>query len=273
MMNNMKKHIYVAKKPDSNGFIPYSEEEDAVWNTLYERQVPIVEPRACQAYLDGLEALKLSPTHVPQCIEVSRVLERYTGWSVVPVEALISFEEFFTLLSTRRFPAASFIRIPEELDYLQEPDIFHEIFGHCPMLVHPDFAKFTEAFGKIGLKAGNKERARLARLYWFTAEFGLFREAGGHHKIYGAGILSSKSETIYAAENPNPSRTHFDLLTTLRTPYRYDIMQTMYYSINDFKTLYEMVEQDLFGLLKHAKKMGDIERSLEKPEVDDMRSC
>ncbi len=269
----MERHIYVAKKPNSDGLILYTEEENAVWNTLYERQVPIVSSRASQAYLDGLEALKLSPDHVPQCTEVSKVLGKYTGWSVVPVEALISFEEFFTLLSTKRFPAASFIRIREELDYLQEPDIFHEIFGHCPMLVHPDFAKFTEAFGKIGLQAGNKERARLARLYWFTAEFGLFQEASGNMKIYGAGILSSKSETIYAAESTNPQRVPFDLLTALRTPYRYDIMQSLYYVINDFKTLYEMIEQDLLSLLKQAKKMGDISRSLEKPETGDMRSC
>ncbi len=267
-----KRHVYIAKQPDGRGYIPYTDEENAVWHTLYQRQVPIVAPRACQAYLDGLEALKLSPDHVPQCADVSKVLERYTGWSVVPVKALISFEEFFTLLSTRRFPAASFIRIRDELDYLQEPDIFHEIFGHCPMLINPDFAKFTEAFGKIGLKAGKHDRARLARLYWFTAEFGLF-QGNDQHKIYGAGILSSKSETVYAAEHTAPQRVHFDLLTALRTPYRYDIIQTLYYAIDDFKTLYEMVEQDLLGLLKLAKQMGDIERDLEKPEIEDMRSC
>ncbi|MFI4956596.1 MAG: phenylalanine 4-monooxygenase [Gammaproteobacteria bacterium] len=268
----MKKHVYIAKQPDQDGIIPYTEQENEVWHTLYNRQVPIVEPRACQAYLDGLEGLKLSPSHVPQCAEVSKALQKATGWSVVPVKALISFEEFFTLLASKRFPAASFIRIPEELDYLQEPDIFHEIFGHCPMLMHSDFAKFTETFGKIGLQAGPKERARLARLYWFTAEFGLF-EGDANHKIYGAGILSSKSETIYAAEHPSPERAPFDLLTALRTPYRYDIIQTLYYTINDFKTLYRMVEEDLLGLLKQAKQMGDLKRSLEKPEIDDMRSC
>lgn len=268
----MRKHVYVAKIPDDNGHIAYTEAENEVWHTLYQRQIPIVAPRACQAYLDGLEGLKLSPTHVPQCAEVSKALERATGWSVVPVKALISFEEFFTLLANKRFPAASFIRIPEELDYLQEPDIFHEIFGHCPMLMHSDFAKFTQAFGRIGLQAGQKERARLARLYWFTAEFGLF-EGLESHKIYGAGILSSKSETIYAAEHAAPKRVAFDLLSALRTPYRYDIIQTLYYTISDFNTLYKMVEEDLLGLLKQAKAMGDIERDLEKPEIEDMRSC
>lgn len=264
----MSKHIYVAKKPNADGHIDYTDEENSVWATLYERQIPVVEPRACQAYLDGLDVLKLPTDRVPQCKDVSTSLQKATGWSVVPVEALISFEEFFNLLATRRFPAASFIRIREELDYLQEPDIFHEIFGHCPLLTDPDFAKFTEAFGKIGLKADKKDRARLARLYWFTAEFGLIG-----NKVYGSGILSSKSETIYAAESPEPQRIPFDMLTALRTPYRYDIIQTLYYVIEDFKTLYEMVEQDLLGLLKQAKTMGDLEREFTEPEIIDMRSC
>lgn len=264
----MSKHIYIAKKPAQNGHIDYTDEENSVWAALYARQLPIVESRACQAYLDGIEVLNLPRDRVPQCKDVSAALGRATGWSVVPVEALISFEEFFNLLANKRFPAASFIRIPEELDYLQEPDIFHEIFGHCPLLTHPDFANFTQAFGKIGLKAGPKDRARLARLYWFTAEFGLIGD-----KIYGSGILSSKSETIYAAESPHPERVPFDMLTALRTPYRYDIIQTLYYVIDDFKTLYHMVEEDLLGLLKQAKSMGDIERTLEAPEINDMRSC
>jgi phenylalanine-4-hydroxylase len=267
----MTKHIYLAKQPNAHGHIDYTDEENSVWATLYARQLPIVEPRACQAYLDGLDTLKLPTDRVPQCKEVSAALNKATGWSVVPVKALISFEEFYTLLSTKRFPAASFIRIRDELDYLQEPDIFHEVFGHCPLLTHPDFAKFTEAFGRVGLKAGPKDRARLARLYWFTAEFGLIGS-----KIYGSGILSSKSETIYAAESPEPQRVPFDMLTALRTPYRYDIIQTLYYVIDDFKTLYEMVEHDLLGLLKEAKSMGDIMRNLAAPEViheGDVRSC
>lgn len=264
----MNKHIYIAKKPDSQGYIHYTDEENAVWETLYARQYPIVEPRACIAYLEGLELLNLPKDRVPQCKDVTQALMKATGWGVVPVEALISFEEFFKLLASRHFPAASFIRIREELDYIQEPDIFHEVFGHCPLLTHPDFANFTEAFGKIGLKADAKDRARLARLYWFTAEFGLIG-----NKIYGSGILSSKSETIYAAESPQPQRIPFDMLTALRTPYRYDIIQTLYYVIDDFKTLYEMVEYDLLDLLKKAKSMGDIERNLSAPEFNDMRSC
>lgn len=264
----MNKHIYVAKQPDSKGYIHYTDEEHSVWETLYARQVPIVETRACQAYLDGLETLDLPKHRVPQCSDVSAALTQATGWSVVPVKALISFEEFFQLLATRHFPAASFIRIREELDYLQEPDIFHEIFGHCPLLTHPDFANFTEAFGKIGLQASQKDKARLARLYWFTAEFGLI-----NNKIYGAGILSSKSETIYAAESTDPKRVPFDMLTALRTPYRYDIIQTIYYVIEDFGMLHRIVESDLMHLLEKAKSLGDLDRHMIAPEINDMRSC
>lgn len=266
----MKRHIYTAKKPDAKGYIQYTDEEHSVWHDLYTRQRPIVEQFACPEFIEGLDAIQLSADHIPQCKDISKALEQHTGWAVVPVEALISFEEFFNLLATKRFPAASFIRIREELDYLQEPDIFHEVFGHCPLLSNPDFAKFTEAFGKIGLKADKKDRARLARLYWFTAEFGLIK-----NKIYGAGILSSKSETLYAGESEKPRREPFDMLTALRTPYRYDIIQTLYYVIEDFKTLYTMVEHDLLGLLQQAKAMGDIERTFDdpEPEPEDMRSC
>lgn len=273
-----KKHVYVAKTPDAQGYIDYTADENQVWQTLYTRQSPIVAEYAHPAYLEGLAALKLSPAHVPQCEEITQRLRKLTGWSVVPVKALISFKEFFTLLSERKFPAASFIRIPEELDYLQEPDIFHEIFGHCPLLANPDFANFTQAFGRIGLQAGEKEKARLARLYWFTAEFGLMKDKKlGEYKIYGAGILSSKSETIYAATSPEPVRLAFDLLTALRTPYRYDLIQTLYYVIEDYRELYEMVERDLLGLLREAKALGDISRTFDGTAQGSMemdcRSC
>ncbi len=264
------KHIYVAKQPDARGYIDYTDEENAIWNELYTRQMPIVEKRACQAYMDGLEALGLKADHVPQCKEVSDRLQKLTGWSVTPVKALISFEEFYNLLANKVFPAASFIRIREHLDYLPEPDIFHEVFGHCPALTDPNFAKFTEAFGKIGLKASAKDRARLARLYWFTAEFGLIETDQGM-RIYGAGILSSKSETIYALESKIPERRPFNMLEALRMPYRYDVMQTLYYVIKDFRTLYEMVEQDLLTLLEEAKTLGNLERDLN--ETADTHAC
>ncbi|MGA2655372.1 MAG: phenylalanine 4-monooxygenase [Gammaproteobacteria bacterium] len=266
---------YVAKKPDAQGYIAYTDAENEVWKTLYNRQYPLVEQRAHEAYLKGLKVLGLNNARIPQCVEVSSILRDTTGWSVAPVEALISFESFFQLLSEKKFPAASFIRIPEELDYLQEPDIFHELFGHCPMLTDQTFADFTYEYGKLGLNASAKQRVYLARLYWFTVEFGLIQSAQGP-KIYGGGILSSYGETLYALDSPIPERRPFDILTMLRTPYRYDMMQTIYYVINSLDDLYQIMQLDLFALIKEASKLGMLPSTFppkEDDEADEVRSC
>lgn len=270
-----KKTKYVAKKPDSKGYIAYSDAENEVWKTLYNRQYPLVEQRAHEAYLKGLEVLGLNNQRIPQCIEVSDILRQTTGWAVAPVEALISFESFFELLANKQFPAASFIRIPEELDYLQEPDIFHELFGHCPMLTNQTFADFTNEYGKLGLKASHKERVYLARLYWFTVEFGLISSALGP-KIYGGGILSSYGETLYALDSDTPERKPFDILTMLRTPYRYDIMQTVYFVLNNLDDLYQVMQQDLKALIKQASSLGMLPATFppkEGNEPQEVRSC
>lgn len=247
---------YTAKKPDANGIIHYTAEEDSVWHDLYARQIKIVEHRACAEYLKGLEILQLPTDKVPQCFEVSKILTRETGWSITPVAALIPFEEFFTLLANRQFPAASFIRTRAELDYLQEPDIFHEIFGHCPLLTNPIYADFMHAYGKLGLKASDEDRLLLARLFWFTIEFGLIQTAKGL-KVYGAGILSSKEETVYALESNIPLRKSFDALETLRTPYRYDIMQSLYFIINDYTQMYDLLNTDMQTLVAQAHLLGE----------------
>lgn len=265
----MKKTNYIAKKPDNQGLIHYTDAEHATWKKLYERQIKIIDGRACDAYLAGIERLSLSADHIPQCMEVSKRLGELTAWSVVPVEALISFKEFFDLLASKQFPAASFIRIPEELDYLQEPDIFHELFGHCPMLTDPDFANFTHRVGELGQKANKIERAMLARLYWFTVEFGLIR-VNDQIKIYGGGILSSKQESVYALESAVPLRIDFDLLTVLRTPYRYDALQKVYFVVDDVAVLYDLVNKDLFDVFAEAKRLG----AFSSPEeLTDLRSC
>lgn len=247
---------YQAKKPDANGVIPYTPEEDSVWRDLYQRQIKIIEQRACKEYLAGLDKLQLTVDKVPQCHEVSKILQQETGWSVTPVEALIPFEEFFSLLSNRQFPAASFIRTREELDYLQEPDIFHEIFGHCPLLTNPVYADFVYAYGKLGLAANEKDRSLLARLFWFTIEFGLI-QADDSIKVYGAGILSSKEETVYSLESPIPRRKPFNALETLRTPYRHDIMQPLYFIIQDFAEIYDLLKTDMQGLMAKAQQLGE----------------
>lgn len=265
---------YTAKKPDAQGFITYTDAENAVWKTLYNRQYPLIAQRAHEAYLKGLEVLGLNNQRIPQCVEVSEILMDTTGWSVMPVEALISFEAFFELLANKKFPAASFIRIPEELDYLQEPDIFHELFGHCPMLTDPIFADFTYEYGKLGLNASHKERVYLARLYWFTVEFGLIKSASGP-KIYGGGILSSYGETLYALDSDIPQRKEFDILTILRTPYRYDMMQTIYFVLNSLDDLYNVMQQDLFALIKQATSLGMLPSTFppKEEETEEVRSC
>ena len=262
---------YVAKKPDANGFIHYTDTEHQVWNTLYNRQVKLIENRACSAFVDGIHKLELNAHQIPQCKEVSEKLLDLTGWIVKPVEALISFSEFFTMLAHKQFPAASFIRIPEELDYLQEPDIFHELFGHGPMLTHSAFADFTHAVGELGIHANKADRAMLARLYWFTVEFGLIKTTQGL-RIYGGGILSSKGETVYALESDVPNRQRFDLMTVLRMPYRYDEIQKNYFVIDSFDDLYYLIDNQLLAKFAQARTLGLLPSPYET-DITEQRSC
>lgn len=248
----MKEHIYKAKEPDEFGYVAYTPEEDAVWRTLYERQMALLEGRACDEFLAGVKKLELKPDRVPQVRDVTNRLMAATGWGVSPVKALISFKEFFELLANRRFPAATFIRLPEHLDYLKEPDIFHEVFGHCPLLTNQAFADFTQKVGQIGQKMSHKEQVMLARLYWFTVEFGLINTKDGL-RIYGGGILSSKGESVYALESEIPMRRKLDLMTVLRTTYRYDEMQKNYFIIDSFKELFSILDTDLKARFEEAK--------------------
>ncbi len=246
---------YAAKVPDENGIIPYTEEEHSIWHDLITRQMELVQNRVCQEFLDGLEMLKLPHDRIPQPGEVSKVLLERTGWRVEPVPALINFDRFFRLLSERRFPAASFIRTREEMDYLQEPDIFHEIFGHTAMLTNPAFGDFTAAYGKAGVNASKEDRVLLARLYWFTVEFGLLDSHGGI-RSYGGGINSSPGELVYAIESDEPIRRRFDVMDALRTPYRIDIYQPIYYILHDLSDMYELAELDLISLIRKARVLG-----------------
>ena len=247
---------YTAHVPDINGYIAYNDEENYVWNILYDRQIKLIQNRACIDYLQGIEKLAMMSDKIPQPVDVSSRLRQITGWVVEPVPALINFKSFFQLLADKKFPAASFIRRREDLDYLPEPDIFHEIFGHCPLLTEPSFAAFTQEVGKFGLTLGKEDRIMLARLYWFTVEFGLINTNDGM-RIYGAGILSSKTESVYALESNIPLRKKFDLVEVLRTPYRYDELQKVYYTINSFEELYNMIDGDkLLKAFNQAKELG-----------------
>lgn len=247
---------YTAREVDAHGRATYSDEEHAIWAELYARQSAAIQGRACPEFLHGLELLGLPKDRIPQLDEVSVVLKRETGWEVAPVPALIPFSQFFELLANRRFPAATFIRSREELDYLQEPDIFHEIFGHTPMLTHPYFAEFTQTYGRLGLAASKEDRVFLARMYWFTVEFGLIQPVGEPMRIYGGGILSSIGETEYAFAGEEPRRQRFRIQDVLRTPYRIDIMQPLYYVLEDLRELYELSRTDLMAEIAAARALG-----------------
>ena len=245
---------YVAREPDASGFIDYPDAEHGVWNTLITRQLKVIEGRACQEYLDGIGQLKLPHDRIPQLGEVNRVLSNTTGWQVARVPALIPFQTFFELLASKRFPVATFIRTEEELDYLQEPDIFHEVFGHCPLLTNPWFAEFTHTYGKLGLAASKEQRVYLARLYWMTIEFGLVETAQGL-KIHGGGILSSPKETVYSLSQ-TPEHQAFDPVEAMRTPYRIDILQPLYFVLPDLKRLFDLAHEDIMGMVQIATQLG-----------------
>jgi len=251
-----EKTLYISKPVDANGIAHYTEEENAVWQILIERQLKIIENRACDEHFEGIKILNMPMDRIPQCNEISAALHKATGWELEPVSALIPFEKFFYLLANRKFPAATFIRRRDELDYLQEPDIFHEVFGHSPLLTNPGYAEFTHTYGKLGMNANKEDRALLARLYWFTIEFGLIKQ-NNKLRVYGGGILSSKGETVYSLEDPNVERRPFDPLEALRTPYRIDIMQPIYYVIDSFDTLFDLTNMDLIGLIRKARELGE----------------
>lgn len=245
---------YVAREPDAQGYIHYSAAEHRVWNILITRQMKIVEDRACQEYLDGIEQLGLPHERIPQLGEINKVLAATTGWQVERVPALIPFQTFFELLASKRFPVATFIRAEEELDYLQEPDIFHEIFGHCPLLTNPWFAEFTHTYGKLGLSATKEQRVYLARLYWMTIEFGLVDTPQGR-RIYGGGILSSPKEAIYSLSEA-PVHHPFDPLEAMRTPYRIDILQPLYFVLPDLKRLFDLAHEDIMAMVQTGMQLG-----------------
>jgi phenylalanine-4-hydroxylase len=207
----------------------YSATEHRVWTTLYERQKDLLPGRACDAFLRGLDALNLHRGGIPDFARINPELTRLTGWSVVAVPGLVPDAVFFDHLANRRFPAGQFIRDPAKLDYLSEPDIFHDVFGHVPMLTDPVFADYMQAYGQGGLRASHLHHLHhLARLYWYTVEFGLLASPAGL-RIYGAGIVSSRAETLFALDDPSPHRLGFELERVMRTPYRIDDFQQVYF--------------------------------------------
>ena len=256
-----KSTTYVSKEPDANGVYHYDAEETGVWGELFTRQMSGLRDFACDAYLKGQDQLGFSADAVPQVGDIDRKLGTLTGAGVQPVAALIPQKEFSTLLKNRRFPVATFIRRREHIDYIEEPDLFHEVFGHCPMLTDENFCNFMERFGDLALSLPKADIKRLYRLWWFTVEFGMIRE-DGQLKAFGAGIMSSPSEATHAA-SVGADFLPFDLLTMFRTPYRIDILQPVYFVIDSFEALAASLDEDIAGTIERARIMRDLPAKFE----------
>ena len=229
----------------------YTPAEHAMWDRLFTRQSAMLPGRVAPAFLDGLDILRLSKSGIPDFAELSDRLMKATGWQVVAVPGLVPENVFFDHLANRRFVAGRFIRTPEQLDYLQEPDIFHDVFGHVPLLAHPAFADYMQVYGQGGLRALEHGAIdRLARLYWYTVEFGLVRDPGGSDlQLYGAGIVSSYGESVFALDDPSPNRIGFDLQRVMRTRYRIDDYQQNYFVIDSFDDLLRQTTETDFAPL------------------------
>lgn len=237
----------------------FSADEHRMWDRLFARQTAMLPGRAADAFMRGIDVLKLSRPGIPDYRELNARLMAATGWQIVAVPGLVPDDVFFDHLANRRFPAGNFIRTPEQLDYLQEPDVFHDVFGHVPMLADPVFADYMVAYGKGGLRSlGFGALDHLARLYWYTVEFGLIQQPDGL-RIYGAGILSSYAESIFALEDPSPNRIAFDLLRVMRTHYRIDDFQQSYFVISSIDELLNVtVETDFAPLYAKLETLTDI---------------
>lgn len=228
------------------GWERYTAEEHSVWKALFERQTRLLQGRACDAFVRGMSELPISSDRIPDFRRLSDVLMKRTGWQVVAVPGLVPDEVFFEHLANRRFPAGHFIRKAHELDYLEEPDVFHDVFGHVPLLMHPVIADYIQAYGVGGLRAQRLGVLdKLSRVYWYTIEFGLVLQKDGL-RIYGAGIASSATETVFALDDPSPNRLRFELARVMRTRYRIDDFQETYFVIADLDELLELGRID-FG--------------------------
>ena len=237
----------------------YSADQHAVWRLLFERQQKLLVGRACAEYLGGLDALGVAAAGIPDFRRLSDILDRTTGWRIVAVPGLVPDAVFFAHLARRRFPSTCFIRRRDQLDYLEEPDVFHDICGHVPLLMNPIFADYLQAYGAGGLKAeGLGHLERLARLYWYTVEFGLIATPAGL-RIYGSGILSSSGESVYCLDDPRPNRIAFDLRRVMRTRYRIDRFQDTYFVINDFEQLFAATRPDFAPIYREVAAFPDIE--------------
>ena len=248
----------------------YSSDEHAIWTALFERQMDILPGRACSAFFAGLQKLHLNRGGVPEFAQLSEQLGALTGWSVVPVPMLIPDHVFFWHLANRRFPAGNFIRSRENFDYIQEPDVFHDVFGHVPLLTDPVFADYMQEYGRAGWKAMRYNRLKaLGALYWYTVEFGLMLE-GADLRICGAGILSGPREAVFALEGRSPNRIMLSVDRVMRTDYVIDDLQPTYFVIESFADLYHQTVERDFDRLYRSLNPGFTYANSAVIDVDDV---
>lgn len=271
MLQQLKEHVkhglaagtdHRPDRPDwtiDQGWHNYTPQEHAVWKTLFERQSKLLPGRACDEFVRGMQDLPIGPDQIPNFEQLSETLSQRTGWQIVAVPGLVPDDVFFEHLAHRRFPAGHFIRKPHELDYLEEPDVFHDVFGHVPMLMNPAIADYIQAYGEGGLRAkrlGVLEK--LARVYWYTVEFGLVKQPDGL-RVYGAGIASSATETVFSVEDDSPNRVAFDLERVMRTNYRIDDFQESYFVLDNLNDLLELARIDFAPLYERVADASDFE--------------
>ena len=244
----------------------YTAAEHTVWRTLYERQAGLLRGRACDEFVAGMQALPIAADRIPDFERLSEVLMRHTGWQIVAVPGLVPDEVFFEHLAHRRFPSGRFIRRADQLDYLEEPDVFHDVFGHAPMLMNPVLADFIQAYGEGGLRAQRLGTLpMLARVYWYTVEFGLLKQHGGL-RIYGSGIASSSAESVFALDDDAPHRIGFDLERVMRTRYRIDDFQECYFVLDRLDDLLELAHIDFAPVYERVQRRDEIAPARLLPE-------
>ena len=243
----------VAQHPED-----YTAEDHRTWRTLFERQTAMLRGRVVDEFHAGLDALGIAPAGIPDFNDINRVLSQATGWTVVAVPGLVPDDVFFRHLAARRFPAGYWIRKPDQLDYIEEPDVFHDVYGHVPLLMQPRYADYMAEYGRAGLAyAGRPALTNLARLYWYTVEFGLMQTRAGL-RIFGAGIISSAGESVYSLESAEPARVRFDTGRVLRTLYKIDDFQRIYFVLSGYGDLPALTTGELDRLIAAVQRQPDI---------------
>ena len=238
----------------------YAREDHATWAQLFERQQKTLVGRAAREFNENQRKFGMTPDAIPKFDDLNRVLKKTTGWELIGVEGLLPELTFFEHLANRRFPVTWWIRRPDQIDYISEPDLFHDLFGHVPLLLQPEFADYMQAYGCGGVKAhgiGVDALVNLTRLYWYTVEFGLIKQDDGL-RIYGSGIVSSKGESIHCLESAGPNRIGFDLKRIMRTRYRIDTYQKTYFVIDSYRQLMDATAPDFTPIYAELARQESI---------------